>query len=412
MSEVSKKSYVFKPYISLLLFNIILPINYEILLGININAILTLVGCFLILTNPLSKNKTIYQIIFLLIVFYIFKEFKRYYFYQEELNFFPVIRITVFMLSFTLAKTFEDIKWAFHLLIKLVFVSMIWGFGIFIFGEPFATITKVYSFANENWIGTLKAGARMVGFIGDIVLYSYQLCLLTIFFWIKFRKNHKISNLLLLLIASIAIVINAERALVLAVIAGVVMYEGIGVRNIFKALISLVVIGVIMYGANHLIISKTNFEESALERLTEKDDKLVDRFLKQYAAFKTIIDNPLSGGTFNEYSVTYYRLTKNEANSAHNYYLNIARDIGIIAWFILFFLINKLLAHYKILKKYLRNTEEFKFIHQIYLYIIAISIIGLAHNAGLFYSEVAIYSLFGILIGTMSIPYDIRRVNH
>ena len=412
MSVVSVKSNVFKPYISLVLFNTILPINYELLIGININVILTVIGCFLIITTPLSKNKGIYQIILLLVLFYVFKEFKRYYFYEEAVNFFPVIRIIIFILSFTLAKSFEEIKWAFHLVIILVFISMMWGFGIYFFGEPFASFTKVYAFANQSWLSTLKIGSRMVGFIGDIVLYSYQLCLLTVFLWIKFRNKKNIFNLLLLFITSIAIVISAERALVLAVIAGVFIYEGIRVRNIFKNLISLFVIVGIMYGANNLIVSNTEFEESAYERLTEKDDKLGDRFLKQYAAFETIIDNPLSGGTFKEYSLTYYKLTGQEANSSHNYYLNIARDIGIIAWFILWILIYKLYTHYKIIKKYLRNTEEFEFIHHIYIYIISISIIGLAHNSGLFYFEAAVFSLLGIVIGTMSIPQRIPRINY
>jgi hypothetical protein len=392
----------------ILLVNAFFPINYDRLVGLNVSALITILGVVIIvLYNNLPRNSMIYYIISIFVLFYVFREVKRYFYYEEMINLFPVLRIVVTMLAFTMARSMNDLRWTMKLTIVLIFLSMMWGFGIYFYGDPFAAFTKAYGYANENWVGRMTMGSRMVGFFGDIVLFSYQLTLLPVFFWIKFRERYNILYLVLILIVSFAMIINGERALILAVIAGIMMYEGIGVTRIFKNLLAVMLIVVTMWGANHFITSRTNFEDSAVERLTEEDEHLNDRFLKQYAALLTIINNPWTGGSFQEYDLNYGMLTGHNANAAHNYYLNIARDIGIIAWFMFAFLIYLLLKHYRILKKHLNGTDNFEFIHQIYIYIIAVSIIGLAHNAGLFYSEVTLFVLTGILISSMSISFSL-----
>ena len=398
----------FNPYklsVTLLLTTLFFPLNFELLIGFNFNLIIYLIVIIAILSKPLPKIKLLYKVWFVLIAFYLLREVKMNAVYGEAMNLLPALRITIYLFTFTLATKWEDLIWSLRLVIALIIASMLWGFSIYFFGEPFASVIKTYGYVNENWSDRIGKGARMFGFVGDIVLFSYQLALLPIYFWFRYRQGRKATSILVLLLSSFAVILSGERALVLAIIAGVVMYEGVGVRKIFVTAFSVMSLGLIMYGANSIITSTSEFEDGAINRLTEQDEHLEDRYLKQYAALKTIIENPVNGGSFEQYAKTYYRLTGLEANAAHNYYLNIARDIGITAWLLLAYLVYNLFKAYRAMNKTLRHTDKFQFVRLLFILMISVSIIGLAHNSGLFYAESAILSLTGLLIGSVNVSH-------
>lgn len=322
----------------LAIFFLIIKISYIPFLPIaplNLVLILSVLG---LLFSVLIK-KNVSNRIAVIILSYGFIDFMLSYFKFSVLNF---GEFTNYILISSLILHAENIKnfkfkeriinWYFF----VGFLSIFYGYLIFIFGSPFielrlSLIEINIDLAKHNRLGiTGGKNLPIVGFSSTSALYGYFIGSYFILSLYKYLSTKKNIYIFLSFFSFISAIINGERSVILFIIICSLGLFGKKIFN-FKVYVFVFILFIILYFLQ--------IELVALERLAEtssnnSSDDILPRFKRQLAGLLTFLENPIFGSTINRYleiKDNFFPEDNFSRVSPHNGYINSLIDIGFLA---------------------------------------------------------------------------------
>ena len=132
--------------------------------------------------------------------------------------------------------------------------------------------------------------------------------------------------------------------------------------------------------------------------------------LKQVAAVKNVFNHPITGGNQLEYRKVMIEMVNwDPHSSAHNSYIRVAENIGVIGFFIVFIFFREVvILSKKALKKY-KFSDDIKLVQLLIYSLMSVMLVGFFHNAGFFGGERISIILLSLLICVYYLPFKNKR---
>ncbi len=388
----------------------IIPIPLHIL-NINIEGWLFIISLIFIDYKIIVKiPQKVYYLIFILVFYYLIGFIWNQVYHNIDLSFLTLIKsIYIIFLGINLNKV-KEVKFILKSIFIAILVSSIFGFLIFLFGGSFALFRASLYPGFDDFIYYSK-GMRVAGLSKTLFAFSYLVVFLPIYTLYKYFESRKLIYIGIFLFSVLIILLNGERSSLLFPAVSLLILLKKWTSNFYQIFIGLIILSVSIWMFNHSDLF--NLKGNSINRLIDNSQENNQyRILKQYAAIVNIMEHPISGGTQYEYRQVMIRMVGwDPVSSAHNSYIRVAENVGILGIFIVFLFFKYLIEiSRKTLNKY-RNTE-YEILSQVIIYsLLSVLLVGLFHNAGLFRGERVSIILISLLVSMYSMK-SVSISNH
>lgn len=326
------------------------------------------------------------------------------------------IELTLFALACT--KPVELKRIIFTISIGIT-ISAMFGLLIYHIGEPFQSIRDWLLQSTKVKSGISGKGMWISGLSGEHFLFGYLIGVAPVIALVCTQLSRfKWIWIILFLLMSYTLYLNAERAALVGALLGVA-YLLIRWRLV-KTL--YVCIGVSLFLAAYVL--KPNTEMVAMEssvhgasltsRFVKTDAGTTERLDWLKAGILSVLEHPFSGVSDQEYQSAFFENDITVVNSpdrkipyVHNHYVNTGLKIGIIGWMIVFFYLQALNKIFKqIFAVSVTEEQERKIFEGGAIALISVMLVALFHNSGIFFNEPVTVCLTGLLIAIYQALYN------
>jgi len=313
-------------------------------------------------------------------------------------------KMMIIIMSFTMIRNSKSYFFLFKAFAAIVFFSMVFGFLVHYFGEPFASIRMAILGNQNEYAIYYSKGDRLVGFDNKIFIFGYVLSVLPILLLTLYKIEQRNYILLAIAVSVVGIILNGERAAAFFSVAVFLVLT----NKWFYPTKSFVIFGV-LFGL--FILFETLFvkiDPVYLSRLysQKQEGEFVFRIGRQFAALLSVLKSPLVGGYNDTYARIFIKSFGVVPSSSHNAYINIGLHGGISGWLLFLIFGRNVMKSSKTLKARLVNTYKGIILYEgiIGAFFAALSV-GLTHNAGIFDGEKTAIILLGFIIAGASISF-------
>lgn len=395
---------------SVIIFLSIIPIPYE-LFGVNLEGYLFLISLPYLNYNRIGKiYKRLFVFLLIFILYYIIFLIWDLMFDKEVFSLLHLLKIILlFLMAISLNNT-NEILFIIRSLLIAILISSIIGFLIFIFGEPFAGFRKSLYLDLTGFV-FYSQGMRIAGLSKTLFTFSYQLSILPLILLFFYQKNKSKLYLSLMFFSIIIILLNGERSsLIFPALAMFFL-----LKKWSKSYVQIAAITFFIGLSGFLVLNSEilNIKGNSIERLFGGGKSSNEyRLLKQVAAVKSVFNNPITGGNQLEYRKVMIEMTNwDPHSSAHNSYIRVAENIGVIGFFLVFIFFKELLIlSKKTLKKY-KFSADIKLVQLLVYSLMSVTLVGFFHNDGFFAGERISVILLSLLISMYYKPIEIKRTS-
>ena len=281
-----------------------------------------------------------------------------------------------------------------NLLILVLLFANLFGILIFIFGEPFASIRMTLAAYTEGWVFYGK-GDPIAALSPTVFIYAYPVIILPILSLTSYSITRNYRYLILMFFSLIIVTLNTER---ISFGATFLMLLILIYKLKIRVKLSTFFLGSLIFLVLFNFFSQDILSESSgYNRSFSSNNDIENRFFKMGTAIYTVFKSPLTGGTNKEYINTTIREFGFKPSSAHNTYINIARNSGVFG-FILFLIFLRFLYRIIIWIQKQSNFAEKRFFYGYIYSFFAILMVGFFHNGGVFTREPWTWILIGFLV--------------
>lgn len=298
------------------------------------------------------------------------------------------------------------IKWLFY----SVCFSSIFGLLTHYIGEPFATFRMLFlKHADIEQLVYFTKGDRVVGLDTQVYTFAYPVVIGPILSLIFYINSKKLIFLFLFFICLLAVILNAERATLAAVII-ISIYILYRLINFKKRAFLIVFIGLGILFFNWFIQNKISSETTTgYNRFKTQYEEGADRgrLGKQFVAIITTLKTPLKGANYSEYENLNYKWYGFTPTYPHNAYINIGFQLGVTAWLMIFIFISSVYTTIQICYKKTNKKMPFNnYYFGIAMCLIGLFIVALFHNKGPFNGDLISVYLIGLSLAPLNPKFD------
>lgn len=316
----------------------------------------------------------------------------------------------IFFSGFTNAKDVEGIiRWLFYSIV----IASVFGLLTHFIGEPFATYRMQFlSHADISEITYFSKGDRVVGLDTQIFSFAYPVVVGPTIALVLYLVNRKLIYLSLFFICLLAVLLNAERSSLGAVIivSLFIAYKFINLKkHIF--IIGFFILGIIIF--NWFVQKNISRDTvSGFDRFKTQHEEGNDegRIGKQLVAIIVTFKTPLRGGDYSEYERLFNNWFGFIPTYPHNAYINIGFQLGITAWLMVYVCFLSVYRSIKSTKFKIRESATFKYYHfGIIMCLLALFIVALFHNKGPFNGDFISICLVGLVLAPLNPKFVIAN---
>lgn len=359
-------------------------------------------------------NKYVCAILLTYLLYQILVYFLYLHKYGDNYSILQSCKSIIIVLAFTTILNSRSYYFLFKAFTAFIFISMLYGFLIYYFGEPFASIRMtILGNANEYLIYFGK-GDRLVGFDNKIFLFGYLLAILPVLLLTLYKIKKHYYLLVFIAIAVIGIILNGERAAMLSSFVVLIVlvkkwYPGKKVLVLFGVIFVLIIL------FDYFLLNITT--EELVRLSTQKNEgEIPERITRQVAGMLSVLKTPLVGSYIDNYHSIFMKRWDHVPSSVHNAYINIGVYGGIFGWLLFWIFGRNIFKLSKIMKvKMMKNDKSSVLYQGIISAFIAALLVGLTHNNGIFFGENASIILLGFIISGASISFSkslSSNINH
>ena len=290
---------------------------------------------------------------------YIIKE--KVFFLASGWLYFAVVYVACYDVMIANGNIFKPLRWIWAVFIMLSFVSMKEGHGHILitaavcsFVNAAATILffivpSLYKFMHtiyHEWPAGTDNGkfgfkaALTNHYSHNAMLIIPVILILTSYLLTSKKKGHKKFAIIALVISAFAIILTAKRAhLLFGVAAVVVTYLIIGKGNKFKRVFLLGIIAVLavaLFYIASLYVPQINLVLQRFETVGE-DNSSTTRLKMWALAFTLFRNHPIFGAGWGAYKFLYSETFHKDPLDAHNVYIQMLAETGVIGFIIFVF---------------------------------------------------------------------------
>jgi hypothetical protein len=279
---------------------------------------------------------------------------------------------------------------------------MLYGFLIYYFGEPFATIRMAILGRANEYLFYFGKGDRLVGFDNKVFLFAYSLAALPILLLTLYKISRNNIYLVFIVITTIGMFLNGERAAFLSCLVVIIIL----IKKWFNAkrLIVMLVVFSVLFILFEYFIFEISTEEFVRIFTQKQMNEYLMRISRWVAGLLSIFQTPLVGSYIENYNSIFWQWWGEVPSSVHNTYINIGVFGGVIGW-ILFWIFGKnVIKLSKIMKVRMKNSYKSTVLYQgIIGAFIASLLVGVTHNNGIFNGEKTAIILLGFIVSGASL---------
>lgn len=366
-------------------------------------------------------NRKIYVVIMLLLIFFFF-EFTFNLFQGESIRtVVSKLKLVFFMLFVTtFCATEKCIIKVLKFFVILSLLSVIFGFLVYFIGEPFTSIRQWLT-AGQSTSETIiiRKGSQLTGIYCVPHVFGYLMAVLPVICLSLFMAEKKFIWGVGLFVASIGLLLNAERSALLltTLIIGIIIWRQKQRIILFVTLFLCVFLTIIFQNWFMSAHATNSFREEAsyrtgslAERMKSSSvEEFIDRIKWQLHGVRTVLKHPFIGATQKDYAREVYSDNRNMIGvssrqiktvlAPHNHYVNVGIKAGIWGWLILAALFWQIGS---VIKSDFRRMGMKDNIVTIVLglKLSVIAVLGNAvfHNAGIFSAEFASTTVLALLL--------------
>lgn len=231
------------------------------------------------------------------------------------------------------------------------------------FPTIFYKIAKIWFFYSNQYDMVYKTDIFSHHYSGLMYEVSYSAVILAIGICIFFaelmtKKNNKIINIFFIIVAYFAIYLTGKRSFILIIPVTLMMYWfifNIKKINMTRLLLILIIISIFIYMSEDIILLIINILKKGQSNI-----QLSSRERYWKLAITMFKDNPIIGQGINSFDVYFNQSGIKEKYynfaGAHNSYLQILAELGIVGFILYFILISKNM--YKGVKRLLLSIKK------------------------------------------------------
>ena len=360
-------------------------------------------------TYSKRMNKYIGWIIVSYVLYQLLKVIMGKYSGMEAGNQYFIIRDISILLIFQMAIDKVNYSKFLKIFTILLFVSMFLGILIYIFGEPFASLRM--EILNDPFMRYYGKGDRIAGFYKKIFTFGYLLAALPVLIFTFYKKERKFYWLIMLFISIFGLLLNAERATMILSSTVIIFLSFKWFKGSKKIPIFISII-IVLIAIQQFYLKGTTVEHGFYRIDSTSSDEIHWKLAKQYAAFLSILKNPLTGGDRGVYKNIYYSWAGYSPNAPHNAYVNIGMYGGVLGWLLFLIFAYNIVKIIKIFRSETKKNYSFRILYQgISGAFLGVLGVGLFHNAGIFDGETTSFILLMFLIAGSTLNLDFDQPN-
>ena len=352
------------------------------------------------LSSSIFRKLYISYFLFLIIQYIIGNYFKE----EPGFNFpfFNAASTFIILYVFCQIRSWNHLKSCNNLFILVLLFGNLFGILIFIFGEPFASIRMILAAYTEGWVYYGK-GDPIASLSATVFTYAYPVVILPILSLTAYSIKRNNMYLIIMFFSLIIVTLNSERISFGATfLMLLILIFKLRIRIRFSAIF----LGFFIFLVFFNFFSKDLLSESSgYSRSFSSNNDIENRFFKMGTAIYTVYNSPLTGGTTKDYINTTIKEFGFKPSSAHNTYINIARNSGVFG-FILFLMFFRFLYRLIMWIKKQVNFEKKRFVYGYICSFCAILMVGFFHNGGIFTREPWTWILIGFLVSFVNLKKE------